>query len=274
MTSTSHIGKPTRGCPKGGARRGDRQHGRVVRLRDLQRSGHLHRRQVLPVRERHRRAAQHVRDLRRGLLHATARRLLLRTARGPDRPPARAGDRDPADVGLDVRDRSGAELRHHRRGRPADTSASPLPARLFGGRRVRQRRLLPGRVCAGQAPRLRRLVPGVVGRRGLPARLDHRHRAAGDSLRGRDELVRVAHSVPAGGRARQRRALHPATAARHPRIRGVAGRRRGVGVAARRKHSRRRGGPSSRSSGWWSFTTSASTRCSRSCRATSPRRSA
>ncbi len=46
------------------------------------------------------------------------------------------------------------------------------------------------------------------------------------------ERVRVAHSVPAGGRARRRRALHPATAARHPRVRGATGRRRGVGIAA------------------------------------------
>ncbi len=69
------------------------------------------------------------------------------------------------------------ELRLHRRGRPTDTSASSLPARLFGGRRVRQRCVLPGRVCARQAPWLRRLVPGVVGGRGLPAGFDHRHRA-------------------------------------------------------------------------------------------------
>ena len=142
--------------------------------------------------------------------------LLLRAAGGPDRPPARAGDRDPADVGLDVRDRSRAELRHHRCGRATAAAASPLPARLFGGRRVRQRRVLPGRVRAGQAPRLRCLVPGVVGRRRLPAGIDHRHRAAGGALRERHELVRLAHSVPARGRARQRRALHPAAPARHP----------------------------------------------------------
>ncbi len=40
-----------------------------------------------------------------------------------------------------------------------------------------------------------------------------------------------------------------------------------------RRPSRPRGGRSSRSSGWWSSTTSASTSCSPSCRATSPRRS-
>ena len=105
------------------------------------------------------------------------------SARRSDRPPAGAGDRDPVDVGLDVRHRSGAELRRHRCGRPTATSASPLPARLFGGRRVRQRRVLPGRVCAGQAPRVYRLVPGVVGGRGLPARIDHGHRAAGGAPR-------------------------------------------------------------------------------------------
>ena len=58
------------------------------------------------------------------------------------------------------------------------------------------------------------LVWSVVVR--LPARIDHGHRAAGDSLRERDGLVRVAHSVPARRRARRRRALHPAAAARHP----------------------------------------------------------
>ena len=95
----SHHGARCIGCAKSGARSGDRQHRRVVRLRDLQRSRHLHRRQVLPVGQRHRRAAQHVRDLRGGVLHATDRRLLLRTAGGSDRPPTRAGDRDPVDVG-------------------------------------------------------------------------------------------------------------------------------------------------------------------------------
>ena len=113
----------TNACPESGSRRSDRQYRRVVRLRDLRLPGHLHRGQVLPVRGRHRGAAQHVRDLRRGVLHATARRLLLRAARRPDRPAARARDRDPADVRLDVRDRPGAELRHHRRGRAAGAAA-------------------------------------------------------------------------------------------------------------------------------------------------------
>ena len=68
--------------------------------------------------------------------------LLLRAARRVDRPPAGAGDRDPVDVGLDVRHRSGAKLRRYRCGRPAVTSTSSLPARFFGRRRVRQRRVL------------------------------------------------------------------------------------------------------------------------------------
>ena len=105
--------------------------------------GHLYRRQVLPVGQRHRRAAQHLRDLRRGLLHAAAGWLLLRAACGPNRPSAGARDRHPVDVGLDVRHRSGSELRRDRRGRSAAAAASSLPARLFGRRRVRQRRVLP-----------------------------------------------------------------------------------------------------------------------------------
>ena len=137
-----------------------------------------------PSGQRHRRAAQHVRDLRGGLLHATARRLLLRAAGRPNRPATRAGDRDPDDVGFDVRDRPGSELRRHRRRRSTASAALPLPAGLFGRRRVRQRRVLPRGVRPRQASWLRRFVPGVVGRGGLPAGIHHRHRAGGGAPRG------------------------------------------------------------------------------------------
>ena len=187
--------------------------------------------QFLPVRKRNRRAAEHFRDLRGGVLHATARRLLLRAAGGPHRAAARARDRDPADVGLDVRDRAAADLPDDRRRRAAAAAVPPLPARLFGGRRIRQRRLLPRRVRARQAPRLHRLVPGVVRGRRLPARIGDRHGAAGDAVRGGHGLLRLAHPLPAGRRAGPGRPVHPAAPVRHPRVREAA-RRRGSGDVA------------------------------------------
>ena len=236
--------------------------------------GHLHRRQVLPVRQRHRRAAQHFRDLRGGVLHATARRLLLRAAGRPDRPPARAGDRDPADVGA-------------RRSRsvwcPVTTPSASAPrcfccfcAACKASRRAAStaaaRATSPSTPPTSTAASSSRSWCGRWSSGFLLGSVD-RHRAAGGAFRGSDGLLRLAHPVPAGGRARRRRPLHPAAAARHPGVRGAARRRRGLRVAAEGGHhdvvaahpaDLRAGGHPQRR---------LLHRCSPSCRATSPRRS-
>ena len=96
-------------CAKGSDRCIDRQRRRMVRLRHLRLPGDLHRRQLLPGRRRDGGAAQDVRDLRRRLLHAAARRVRLRAARRPDRAATRARARDPADVRLDAGHRPAAD---------------------------------------------------------------------------------------------------------------------------------------------------------------------
>ena len=134
---------------------------------------------------------------------------------------------------LDVRDRSGAQLRLDRRHRTAAAAVSSLPARLFGGRRVRQRRLLPGRVRARQAPRLRRLVPGLVRGRRLPARIGDRHRRwKRCSPRARWTPTAGASRSCMAGVLGAGRPLHPAAPGRHPGVREAARRRGSRRVAA------------------------------------------
>ena len=167
-----------------GARRRDRQHRRMVRLRDLRLPRHLHRGEVLPVRD------ETAALLNTFAIFAAA--FFMRPLGGFFFGPL--GDRIGRQrvLALVILLMSGstfaiglrAQLRHDRRAGPTAVAVSALPARLFGRRRVRQRRLLLGRVRARQAPRVRGVLPRVVGRRRLPARLAHRHRSGDGALRG------------------------------------------------------------------------------------------
>ncbi len=130
------------------------------------------------------------------------------------------------------------ELRPDRRARAVAAAVSALPARLFGRRRVRRRCLLPGRVRPRQAPRVRRhfLVWSVVV--GFLLGLGDGHRPGDGALRGRDGLLRLAHTVPDRGAARRGRPLHPAAAGGHAGVRGAARAGEVVDVPRSRRRSR------------------------------------
>ena len=191
----------------------------MVRLRHLRLLGHLHRRQLLPVRKRDSGAAEHLRDLRGRVLHASPRRLRLRATRRPDRAATRAGTRHPADVRLDAGHRPAADVHRDRRRRAIASAVPAMPAGLLRRRRIRRGRRLSGRIRVREAPRPHRHVHGVVGGARLPDRLGDGDAAAGAAANRRDGELRLAHPVPARRPAWPRRPLHPPAPGRHPAVR-------------------------------------------------------
>ncbi len=126
-----------------------------------------HRQAVFPVARRDDVAAAVGRDVRRGLLHASARQHRARRLRGPPRPQGGAEPDDPADGARHRHDRARADLRADRRARAGDRRVRAADAGLFARRRVRRGDVDARRARRRRAPGLsRELAARDTGRRG------------------------------------------------------------------------------------------------------------
>lgn len=212
-----------RRCAKGRRGGDDRQLRRVVRLHSLRLLRDRDRRAILPLRRSP--GLDHVRlcglwGLVRGAPIGGPGRGQLRRQDGTPRNP---GGRRVADVGGDVSDRGGADLRAGGGPGAHYPGRRPRAAGVLGGRRVRRGDVFHDRVRPrGEARPLRELA-GVHPGRGGRSRGDARGGSVVDAARGSVQRLGMAHTLPGCAAFRSDRAVPQAEVRGHAALQGRPG---------------------------------------------------